>query len=160
MRPAYIGIGSNLQDPVAQVRAAFRALDMIDATRVVARSSLYRSAPVGDTDQPDFVNAVAGIETELDAHALLAGLLSIEQTRGRVRTRAHGPRILDLDLLLFGDERIETAQLVVPHPRMHERGFVLIPLTEIAPDIVIPGKGTAIDLLARTDRRGVQRLGA
>ena len=155
---AYIGIGANLDDPVAQVRAALAALDAIDSTRVEDRSSLYRSEPVGYAEQPDFVNAVARIESGLDAHALLARLAAIEQAQGRVRTRPNGPRTLDLDLLLFDDDRINTDALVVPHPRMHERAFVLVPLTEIAPDIVIPGRGPAARLLERLGRGGVERL--
>lgn len=158
MHLAYIGIGSNLDDPVGRVRSAFGALDSIDASCLKNRSSLYRSAPVGYAQQPDFVNAVAQVESALDAHALLDRLLAIEQAQGRVRTRANGPRTLDLDLLLYDEERIASERLVVPHPRMHERAFVLIPLTEIAPGIVIPGRGAAVDLLARIDASGVERL--
>ena len=158
MHTAYIGIGANLHDPIAQVRAAFAALDGIDSTHVAGRSSLYRSQPVGYLEQPDFVNAVARIESGLDAHTLLDRLAAIEQAQGRVRTRPNGPRTLDLDLLLYDEERIATAELVVPHPRMHERAFVLIPLVEIAPDIVIPGRGPAARLLERIERPGVERL--
>lgn len=158
MHRAYIGIGANLDDPVEQVRSAFGALDAIDATRLKARSSLYRSAPVGYAEQPDFVNAVARVESALAAQTLLERLLAIERAAGRTRTRPNGPRTLDLDLLLFDDDCIESAQLVVPHPRMHERAFVLIPLVEIAPDAIIPGRGRAVDLLARIDRSGVTRL--
>lgn len=158
MHLAYIGLGSNLHDPVEQVRAALRALDAIEATRVAAQSSLYRSQPVGYAAQPDFVNAAARVESALDAPTLLARMLAVEQAAGRVRTRPNGPRTLDLDLLLFDDVRIDSEQLSVPHPRMHERAFVLIPLIEIAPGIVIPGRGPALDWLARTDRQGVERL--
>ena len=157
---AYIGIGSNLQDPVGQVRAAFVALDSIVSTRVASRSSLYRSDPVGFADQPDYVNAVARVESGLDAARLLARLLAIERSTGRVRTRPNGPRTLDLDLLLFDDERIETGELVVPHPRMHERAFVMVPLAEIAPDATIPGRGRARDLLASLDSAAVFKLEA
>ena len=160
MHTAYIGIGANLDEPVARVRGAFAALDAIDSTRVDDRSSLYRSEPVGYCEQPDFVNAVARVESGLDARTLLAELLAIEQAHGRVRTRPNGPRTLDLDLLLFDDECIVTDALVVPHPRMHERAFVLIPLTEIAPDIVIPGRGSAASLLEGIGRDGVERLAA
>ena len=147
------------QDQVPeQYRVFTAALDAIDSARVEARSSLYRSDPVGYAEQPDFVNAVARVGSGLDAHALLGRLLSIEQAAGRVRTRPNGPRTLDLDLLLFDDDRIESVELVVPHPRMHERAFVLIPLTEIAPDIVVPGRGSAAALLERIGRQGVQRL--
>ena len=158
MHLAYIGIGSNLDDPVEQVRSAFGALDAIDSTRLNARSSLYRSQPVGCAEQPDFVNAVARLESDLAAQTLLERLLGLERAAGRVRTRPNGPRTLDLDLLLFDDDCIESERLVVPHPRMHERAFVLIPLTEIAPDVIIPGLGPAADLLARIDCGGVERL--
>jgi 2-amino-4-hydroxy-6-hydroxymethyldihydropteridine diphosphokinase len=158
MHKAYIGLGANLDDPVAQVRAAFAALDAIDSTRVEDRSSLYRSQPVGYAEQPDFVNAVARIASGLDARTLLARLAAIEQSQGRVRAHPNGPRTLDLDLLLFDDDRITTDELVVPHPRMHERAFVLIPLTEIAPGIVIPGRGPAARLLERIGCDGVERL--
>ena len=158
MHLAYIGIGSNLDAPVLQVRSAFAALDAIDSTRLDARSSLYRSQPVGDADQPEFVNAVARLESDLTAPTLLERLLALEQASGRVRTRPNGPRTLDLDLLLFDDDRIESERLVVPHPRMHERAFVLIPLVEIAPDVIVPGRGPALDLLARVERGGVERL--
>ena len=158
MHRAYIGIGANLDDPAERVRSAFGALDAIDATRLKARSSLYRSAPVGYAEQPDFVNAVARVESALAAQTLLERLLAIERAAGRTRTRPNGPRTLDLDLLLFDDDCIESAQLVVPHPRMHERAFVLIPLIEIAPDAIIPGRGRADDLLATIDRSGVTRL--
>ena len=160
MHIAYVGIGANLHQPAEQVRGAIRNLNAIEASRVTAQSSLYRSAPVGYAEQPDFVNAVACVESALDAHTLLARLLAVEQAAGRVRTRPDGPRTLDLDLLLFDDVRIESVELSVPHPRMHGRAFVLVPLIEIAPSIVIPGIGTAADCLARVDRRGVERIGA
>ena len=158
MHLAYVGIGSNLDDPVGRVRSAFATLDAIDSTRLDARSSLYRSQPVGYFDQPEFVNAVARLESELTAPTLLERLLALEHASGRVRTRPNGPRTLDLDLLLFDDDRIESERLVVPHPRMHERAFVLIPLVEIAPDVIVPGRGPAVDLLARVDCGGVERL--
>jgi 2-amino-4-hydroxy-6-hydroxymethyldihydropteridine diphosphokinase len=153
-------LGSNLHDPLGQVRAAVAALGAIDLTRVSACSSLYRSLPVGYAEQPDFINAVAELDTELVARSLLDRLLSIEQTQGRVRTIPNGPRILDLDLLLFGGERIDEEGLSVPHPRMHERAFVLVPLLEIAPSISVPGHGSAADLLMRVGRDGIERLGA
>lgn len=160
MHIAYVGIGANLQDPASQVRSALAALDTLAATRVEARSSLYRTAPVGYAAQPDFINAVARVATGLDALTLLARLLAIEQAHGRQRTRTDGPRTLDLDLLLFDDERIVSDRLIVPHPRMHERAFVLIPLIEIAADIVVPGRGSAAELLQRIGREGVERLAA
>ncbi len=135
MTIAYVGIGSNLQDPRAQVLAAFHELDRLPHTRVVKKSSLYRSAPVGHAAQPDFVNAVAQLETGLPAERLLAELQEVEARHGRERSFANAPRTLDLDLLLFGDARLDTRELQVPHPRMHERAFVLRPLLEIAPHL-------------------------
>ena len=157
---AYVGLGSNLHDPLDQVRAAIVALGEIDLTRISACSSLYRSLPVGYAEQPDFINAVAKLETELVPRRLLERLFSIEQAQGRVRTIPNGPRILDLDLLLFGTERIDEEGLNVPHPRMHERAFVLLPLLEIAPSIIVPGYGLAADLLKQVGRDGIERLGA
>src|SRR5882672_6540950 len=138
---AFIGLGANLGDPEAQVRRTLSALAGLPGTRLVAVSSLYRSAPVGYTVQPDFVNAVAEIETALGARALLEALLAMETRFGRRREFPNAPRTLDLDLLLYGDRVIAEPGLIVPHPRMHERAFVLAPLAEIAPDIAIPGKG-------------------
>ena len=135
MTIAYVGVGSNLDDPRAQVLSAFTELDKLPHTRVVKKSSLYRSAPIGHADQPDFVNAVAQLETGLPAERLLAELQQVEQRHGRMRSFPNAPRTLDLDVLLFGDARIQSAELVVPHPRMHERAFVLEPLLEIAPEL-------------------------
>lgn len=155
---AWIALGANLDDPVAQVRWALSALDDIAATRVVARSSLYRSIPWGYADQPDFVNAVARVATRLGARELLVELLAIEQRRGRLRTLKNGPRTLDLDLLLYDDARIDAPDLVVPHPRLHERAFVLVPLLEIDSNVSIPGVGRAEDILSSIDTSGVERL--
>jgi 2-amino-4-hydroxy-6-hydroxymethyldihydropteridine diphosphokinase len=132
---AYVGIGSNLDDPRAQVVRAIAELGQVPHTRLVRSSSLYRSAPVGYADQPDFINAVAQLETGLPAERLLAELQDIEQRHGRKRSFRNAPRTLDLDLLLFGDARLSSPQLTVPHPRMHERAFVLEPLLEIAPQL-------------------------
>jgi 2-amino-4-hydroxy-6-hydroxymethyldihydropteridine diphosphokinase len=132
---AYVGIGSNLQDPRAQVLAALEELDRLPHTRVVKRSSLYRSAPVGHAAQPDFVNAVAQLETGLPAERLLAELQEVEARHGRERSFANAPRTLDLDLLLYGNATLALPGLTLPHPRMHERAFVLKPLLEIAPDL-------------------------
>ena len=129
-----IALGSNLDDPEAQVRRAFDEIGALPATRLLARSSLYRTAPVGYADQPDFVNACALVETSLAPRALLDELLAIEQRHGRVRTIPNGPRTLDLDLILYGDRHIDEPGLTVPHPRAHERDFVLKPLLEIWPD--------------------------
>ena len=156
--PAYIALGSNLQDPAVQVGAGFAALAALPATRLTARSALYRSAPVGYAEQPDFINAVAAIETLLAPRALLDALLAIERSRGRVREFPNAPRTLDLDVLLYGDLQLNEHGLTIPHPRMHERAFVLAPLAEIAPECVIPGRGTVSDLLRIIDAAGVTRL--
>lgn len=155
---ARIALGSNLDDPAAQVRAAMDALDAVAATRVVARSSLYRSAPWGYAEQPDFVNAVVRVATGLSARELLRELLALERLRGRVRTLPNGPRVLDLDLLLYDAARIDEPGLVVPHPRMHERAFVLVPLLEIDAGVSVPGIGLAAEIVRGVDTRGVERL--
>jgi 2-amino-4-hydroxy-6-hydroxymethyldihydropteridine diphosphokinase len=155
---AYVGIGSNVDEPQAQVERAFDELASLPLTRLSARSSLYRSAPVGYAAQPDFINAVAALDTALAARELLAGLLSIETRHGRRRSFANAPRPLDLDLLLFGDARIDEPQLAVPHPRMHERAFVLRPLVEIAPQALIPGRGSAAACLAAHADQKIERL--
>ena len=135
MTIAFVGIGSNLDQPVDQVSRAFDELDRLPHTRLVRKSSLYRTAPVGHEAQPDFVNAVAQLETGLPAERLLAELLAIEESHGRSRSFRNAPRTLDLDLLLFGDARLSSPRLTVPHPRMRERAFVLKPLLEIAPQL-------------------------
>jgi 2-amino-4-hydroxy-6-hydroxymethyldihydropteridine diphosphokinase len=132
---AYVGIGSNLNDPRTQVLQAFTELDGLPHTRVVKKSSLYRSAPMGHAAQPDFVNAVAQLETGLPAERLLAELQAVETRHGRQRSFANAPRTLDLDILLFGNATIQSGALTLPHPRMHERAFVLKPLLEIAPQL-------------------------
>lgn len=142
---AYIGLGANLNDPAAQIEHAFDELDRITGTRLVARSALYASAPVGYVDQPDFINAVAQVSTTLAPRALLAALLEIEQRHGRARSFRNAPRTLDLDLLLYGAAHFHEDHLTLPHPRMTERAFVLLPLIEIAPDLLIPGRGRAVD---------------
>jgi len=156
---AFIGLGANLGDPEAQVRRAFAALAELPRTRLLAASSLYRSAPVGVVGQLDFVNAVAELETALSARALLEALLAEENRFGRTREFPNAPRTLDLDLLLYGDRVIAEPGLFVPHPRMHERAFVLAPLAEIAPDIAIPGKGRAGALLAACTDQKVEKIG-
>lgn len=144
---ATIGLGANLNDPAAQVEYALAELDRLPGTRLIARSSLYASAPVGYVDQPDFINAVAQVETALAPRVLLAALLDIEHRHGRERSFRNAPRTLDLDLLLYGNAHFHEAALTLPHPRMAERGFVLRPLLEIAPDAMIPGRGRAADCL-------------
>lgn len=155
---AFIGLGSNLEQPQQQVSAAMLALDSLAETRLLARSSLYRSAPVGYAEQPDFINAAALIETALAPADLLQALLQLEQQFGRVRTFLNAPRTLDLDVLLYDDLVIAESTLQVPHPRMHERAFVLLPLAELAPELQIPGRGLVADWLARCGEQSVQRL--
>ena len=158
MTVAYIGLGSNLAEPQSQVESALRELARLPRSRLVARSALYRSAPVGYAAQPDFVNAVAALETELGAHELLRELQALEKRHARARSFPNAPRTLDLDLLLFGDERIADAELVVPHARMHERAFVLQPLAELAAQARIPGHGRVQDLLERCRGQEVERI--
>ena len=156
---AYIGLGSNLADPAAQVRAGLTALQHLPQTEIKACSSLYASAPVGLTNQPDFVNAACRVRTQLPARALMQALLDIEKQHGRVRGAAKGgPRTLDLDLLLYGDLVLNDPDLTLPHPRLHERAFVLYPLCELDARLVIPGRGRATDLLAACAGQQVERL--
>ena len=150
MTIAYVGIGSNLDEPRRQVLEALTELDRLPHTRVVKKSSLYRSAPMGHTDQPDFINAVARLETGLPAERLLAELQELEARHGRKRSFPNAPRTLDLDVLLFGDLTLDSPTLKIPHPRMHERAFVLKPLLEIAPEL-------ALDLAASASQR-IERI--
>ena len=144
---AAVALGSNLDDPEAHIRRAFAELEALPATTLRAGSSLRRTSPVGYADQPDFVNACALLETRLPPRELLEALLAIEKKHGRERGVPNGPRTLDLDIVLYGDRVIDEPGLEVPHPRAHERRFVLEPLVEVWPDAVIPGKGKATDLL-------------
>lgn len=156
---AFVGLGSNLNDPRVELDGAIKEMDAIEATRVVLRSSYYRTAPVGFVDQPDFINAVCGLVTGLAATVLLTRLLQIEASHGRTRgPLRNGPRSLDLDLLLYGDECIDEPGLTVPHPRIAERRFVLEPLAEIAPGLHISGQGQIMSLLARCPSQTVVRL--
>ena len=156
--PAYIALGANLDDPQQQVRAGFEALAMLPNTLLAAMSSLYRSAPVGYLDQPDFVNAVARIDTALGPRDLLEALLDIEKSFGRVRDFPNSPRTLDLDIVLYGETQVQEPGLTIPHPRMHERAFVMVPLGEIAPDAVVPRRGHVRDLMAGVDRSSLTKL--
>ena len=158
---AYVGLGSNLEDPETQVRRALQALDQLPETRLLAASGLYTTAPVGPQDQPDYVNAVARLETRLTPLDLLAGLLAIEAAQGRRRDGSRwGPRILDLDLLLHGDTELDLPGLRLPHPEMHHRAFVLIPLADVAPPALrIHGQGDLGQLLTLCPDGGVTRLG-
>ena len=160
MHIAFIALGSNLGDPESRVRLGIAALAELPQAQLVAASSLYRSAPAGHADQPDFINAVAQLSTGLAPQTLLAALLAIEKRCGRERSFRNAPRTLDLDLLLYDAQNIDEPGLAVPHPRMHERAFVLAPLLEIAPGCVIPGRGPAADWLARCADQPVARLAA
>jgi 2-amino-4-hydroxy-6-hydroxymethyldihydropteridine diphosphokinase len=155
---AFVGLGSNLGDSAAIVRNALVELGQMSASTLLANSSLYRTAPIAADAQPDYVNAVAELDTALAPAALLANLLALEARHGRLRTAPDAPRTLDLDLLLYGDRVIDEPGLTVPHPRMHERAFVLRPLAEIAPDCVIPGRGLVRDWLAQTSGQRVEAL--
>ena len=155
---AFIGLGSNLDDPRSQLHSAFAAIAELPGTRLLMRSSLYRSAPLGYPDQPDFVNAVAKISTQLAPRALLQALLQIEHHHGRERTFRNAPRILDLDILLYDDMQLHEHGLTIPHPQMHLRAFVLQPLLEIAPDARIPAVGSARDALQNCQDQTLERL--
>jgi 2-amino-4-hydroxy-6-hydroxymethyldihydropteridine diphosphokinase len=156
---AYIGIGSNLNDPVAQVLEAVEELGMIPDTILVERSSLYSGRPMGPSDQPDYVNAVVSLDTLLSADELHRTLIGIEDLQGRSREgEKWGPRIIDLDLLLYGNSIIETDTLTVPHPGMHERDFVIIPLEEVAGNIKIPGRGFLSSLINQCESHSLKKL--
>lgn len=159
--PAYVGLGSNVDEPVAQLERAFAELAALPETFLRARSGLYRSAPVGPAGQPDFINACALLPTRLPPQLLLERLQAIETAHGRRHDGASwGPRPLDLDLLLYGFRTFRTPELTLPHPRITERNFVLLPLSEIAPGLTIPGQGSVSALserVGRTDPR-IERL--
>lgn len=158
-QPAYIGLGSNLGDPSARLRAALSALEGLPDCRLLCASPLYRSAPFGPVEQPDFVNAVAALLTSLTPHDLLAALRALEQRLGRSPPRERwGPREIDLDLLVHGSARIADEVLTVPHPGIPQRDFVLYPLQDIAPDLWVPGLGRVRALAARVEDRGARRL--
>lgn len=157
-RTACVALGANIGEPLRRIEAGFAALAALPGTRLTARSSLYRSAPVGYADQPDFINAVAMIETALDPHALLDALLAIERAQGRVRDFPNAPRTLDLDIVLYGDLVLREPGLTIPHARMLERAFVMLPLAEIAPGMAVPGHGSVGDLAARLDAGSVAQL--
>ena len=159
---ACIGLGGNQGDVAAAIESAFAVFDGLPGTRLLRRSRLYRTPAWGMTEQPDFINAAALLSTKLPADALLVELLRIEREAGRERGASQqrwGPRSLDLDLLLYGDAIIAHPGLCVPHPRLHERAFVLVPLVEIAPDALVPGRGRVDALLATIDAQGIRVLG-
>lgn len=154
--PAYIAIGSNLDEPETQVRSAFEALAALPHCRLMARSRLYRTAPLGPADQPDFVNAAAGLLTTLSSQALLAELKQLERLLGRAQpVQRWGPRRIDFDLSVYGSEQRDDPDLVLPHPGVHVRNFVLYPLLDIAPDLLVPGHGRIKDLAARVGASGL-----
>lgn len=161
MTLACIGLGANLGDAAQTLRGAFEAMAALPLTTLRARSQLYSTPAWGNEDQPAFVNAAAVLETGLEATALLDALLVIEREFGRVRDAAvhWGPRTLDLDLLLYGEAVIDLPQLKVPHPYLHERGFALLPLAEIAPEAVIPGHGRVRDAAMRIEACGIAPIG-
>ncbi|MHB0991197.1 MAG: 2-amino-4-hydroxy-6-hydroxymethyldihydropteridine diphosphokinase [Burkholderiales bacterium] len=154
----FIALGSNLANPARQIMLAFDAIACLPETSLCSRSSLYLTAPVGYADQPDFINAVIKINTGLAPMPLLAALLDIEQRQGRERTFRNAPRVLDLDILLYNEMILGESELTLPHPRMHERAFVLMPLLEIAPEINIPGYGPAIRFLKHESSLSVRRV--
>ena len=155
---AFIGLGSNLGEPERQIRRALVELDGLAHSRLTGQSPLYGSSPVGPPGQPDYVNAVARLDTSLQPHALLEALQAIERSHGRVRGERWGARTLDLDLLLYGDRQIDTAVLQVPHPQLHLRAFVLVPLHDLAPDLELPGLGPLADYLPQSPGRDLWRL--
>ena len=159
--PAYVALGSNLEDPVQQVLRAFDALGDLPRTRLVLRSSLYRSAPLGPVAQPDFVNAVAGVLTQLEAQELLHELKALENRLGRATPAVRwGPRLIDLDLLAHGNSRIASESITVPHSGIAERAFVLVPWAEVCPSLEVPGVGRVGALARRLGAAGLQRIEA
>ncbi len=165
MHQAFVALGSNLLNPVQQVKSAMIALASIPNTRVIKKSSLYQTAPIGyETDQldqvPDFINAVVALETDLAPLALLDALLEIENNAGRERPYPNAPRVLDCDLLLYENMVLNTEKLTLPHPRMHTRGFVLLPLFEIAPHLSLANHGKIAQLIQSNQFTGVKKLPA
>lgn len=163
MHQAFVALGSNLQDPVSQVKNAILALSRLPDTELIRQSSLYRTAPVdcpseAGTTVPDFINAVAEIKTALSPHDLLLALHAIEDEAGRERPYVNAPRVLDCDLLIYNDLVIETETLRVPHPRMHSRGFVLLPLLEIAPQLSMPIHGKIAALITPELARDIKKI--
>jgi 2-amino-4-hydroxy-6-hydroxymethyldihydropteridine diphosphokinase len=160
-RPAYVALGSNLSEPRRQVERAFDALAALPDTRLVARSGLWRTRPLGPQDQPEFVNAVAGVLTAAEPRALLESLQGVERRLGKVEPAVRwGPRVIDLDLLMVGDLRLEEPGLTLPHPGLHQRNFVLYPLSEIAAELWVPGHARVRRLTERASPAGIERLAA
>lgn len=159
MKQAFVALGSNLENPIEQVQKAFIALSHLPDTRLVKQSSLYKTAPIDCIDvAPDFINAVAEIETKLSPQVLLDALHEIENEAGRERPYINAPRVLDCDLLLYDNIVLNTVKLTLPHPRMHTRGFVLLPLFEIAPHLILPKHGKIAPLITPALSLGINRL--
>jgi 2-amino-4-hydroxy-6-hydroxymethyldihydropteridine diphosphokinase len=157
--PAYVALGSNLDGPATQIERAFTVLSELSDCRLIARSRLYRTQPLGPQDQPEFMNAAAGLLTKLTPRELLVALKNLERTLGRdVPIVRWGPRRIDLDLLVYADARISESDLVVPHPGLPERNFVLYPLRDIAPDLHVPGHGRVGQLAASVGAAGLALL--
>lgn len=154
----YISLGSNLDNPQQQVTRAIEEIEQIAETQVTNLSPWYRSSPMGPQDQPNYINGVAELRTDLTPHQLLDALQAIEQSHRRIRAERWGPRTLDLDILLFGSHVIQQPRLQIPHPGMTERNFVLIPLADIAPDLVLPNGTTLVTLLEICSSEGIVRL--
>ena len=160
-RPAYVALGSNLCDPGRQVEGAFQALEALADARLVACSSLWRSLPLGPQDQPEFVNAAAGLVTTLEPHDFLASLNALERRLGKKEPAVRwGPRVIDLDLLVYADLRVDEPGLTLPHPGLHQRNFVLYPLSEIAAELWVPGLARVCRLRERVSSAGIERLAA
>lgn len=158
MAIAFIALGSNLQDPIQQVKRAFDAIAQLPETALLKQSSLYRTAPVGYDNQPDFINAVVKAKTTLAPEALMRHLLAIEKQFGRERPFPNAPRILDLDLLLYDGLCMQSDLLTLPHPRMQDRGFVMLPLAEIAADLVLPSGESVVELAKNFQQQDIQIL--
>ena len=158
MAQAFIALGSNLNNPKQQVLLAIANIIQLTHTRLIKHSSLYKTAPVGYSSQPDFINAVLEVDTSLSPMALLRELLKIEDKHGRERSFANAPRVLDCDLLLYDNIVMKTPLLTLPHPRMHERGFVMLPLAEISPDLELKKYGKAREIALRCENQGVEKL--
>ena len=159
--PAYVALGSNLSGPRRQVEAAFEALAGLPGSRLVLRSSLWRSAPMGPQDQPPFVNAAAGLVTTASPRAFLESLKALERSLGKAEPAVRwGPRVIDLDLLAFGSHAVDEPGLTLPHPGLHQRNFVLYPLSEIAAELWVPGLARVRRLRERVSGAGIERLGA
>jgi 2-amino-4-hydroxy-6-hydroxymethyldihydropteridine diphosphokinase len=156
MAIAFIALGSNLQDPTQQIKRAFDAVAQLPETTLLKQSSLYKTAPVGYDNQPDFINAVVKVETALAPEAVMRHLLAIETQFGRERPFPNAPRILDLDLLLYDAVCMQTDLLTLPHPRMQERGFVMLPLAEIAADLVLPSGESVVELAKNFPQQAIQ----